>query len=64
MAAKYKETPTDDLIYLLRLMGEVGGNLTRDRKKVVIEAADRLESLDERIAIMTEYGEPGRNDND
>lgn len=47
-------TPTDKLIHKLRLMADAGGVLTRDRIRVVIESADRLEDLDERIAIMTE----------
>lgn len=47
-------TPTDKLVYRLRLMAEAGGMLTRDRIRTVIEAADRLEYLDERVAIMSE----------
>lgn len=35
-------------------MADAGGVLTRDRVKTIIEAADRLEDLDERIAIITE----------
>lgn len=35
-------------------MAESGGMITRDRKRTIIEAADRLEDLDERIAIMAE----------
>lgn len=49
-------TPTDKLIYRLRLMGSSGGMLTRDRVKTIMEAADRLEEYDERISIMTESG--------
>ena len=45
---------TDTLIRKLRLMADVGGMLTRDRIRVVSDAADRLEALDERIAIMSE----------
>ena len=55
-------TPTDTLIHKLRLMADSGGMLTRDRVKVVIESADRLEELDERVAIMMEGNnikEPG-----
>ena len=55
-------TPTDTLIHKLRLMADSGGVLTRDRVKVVIESADRLEELDERVAIMMEGNniqEPG-----
>lgn len=47
-------TPTDKIIYRLRAMAEAGGMLTRDRIRIVIEAADRLEDLDERVAIMME----------
>ena len=47
-------TPVNKLIYRLRLMAGAGGMLTRDRIKTVMEAADRLEEFDERIAIMTE----------
>ena len=47
-------TPTDTIIHRLRLMAGAGGNLTRDRTKTISEAADRLEELDERVAIMME----------
>lgn len=50
-------TPVNKLIHRLRLMAESGGMLTRDRIKTVMEAADRLEEFDERIAIMTESHE-------
>ena len=43
---------TNTLVYRLRLMADSGGMITRDRKKTIIEAADRLEDLDERVAIM------------
>jgi len=49
-----QRTPTGSLVHKLRLMADAGGMLTRDRLKVVIEAADRLEELDERVAIMSE----------
>ena len=45
---------TNKIIYRLRLMADAGGMITRDRKKTIIEAADRLEDLDERVAIMSE----------
>lgn len=45
---------TDQLIKRLRLMGDAGGMLTKDRVNVVLQAADRLEELDERVAIMSE----------
>ena len=35
-------------------MADAGGMLTRNRLKDIIEAADRLEELDERVAIMSE----------
>ena len=47
-------TPTNTLIHRLRLMADAGGVLTRDRIRTIIEAADRLEDLDERVAIMYE----------
>ena len=47
-------TPVNTLIHRLRLMADSGGMLTRDRIKTIIEAADRLEELDERVAIMAE----------
>jgi len=50
-------TPTAKLIHKLRLMADAGGMLTRDRIRALIESADRLEDLDERIAIMTETKE-------
>lgn len=46
--------PTDKIVSRLRLMAGAGGMLTRDRLMTVTLAADRLEELDERIAIMTE----------
>ena len=47
-------TPTVKLIHRLRLMADAGGMLTKDRIRTIIETADRLEDLDERIAIMME----------
>ena len=52
-----QRTPTNKLIHKLRLMADAGGMLTRDRIKTVIESADRMEELDERIAIMSETEE-------
>ena len=46
------------LIHKLRLMADAGGMLTKDRLRVIRESADRLESIDERIAIMTETENP------
>ena len=57
-----RRTPTDTLIHKLRLMADAGGVLTRDRLRVVIEAADRLEEMDERIAIMSEPYDGGPDD--
>lgn len=50
-------TPTNKLIHKLRLMADAGGVLTRDRIRVIMETADRLEDLDERVAIMSECKE-------
>ena len=62
MAKLGNPTPTDKLIHRLRLMADAGGMLTRDRLRTVIEAADRLEDLDERVAIMAEGNKlPGGN---
>ena len=57
-----KPTPTDTLIHRLRLMADAGGMLTRDRIRTVIESADRLEELDERVAIMYEQENGGEQD--
>ena len=57
-------TPTDKLIYRLRLMAGAGGMLTRDRLKTITEAADRLEDYDERIAIMMEGNNMTGGDNE
>ena len=54
MNKKKPRIPTNELIRRLNLMGSVGGMLTRDRIDAVLQAADRLEELDERVAIMTE----------
>ena len=45
---------TDKIVSRLRLMAGTGGMLTRDRLLTCALAADRLEELEERIAIMTE----------
>ena len=49
-----QRTPTETLIHRLRLMADAGGSLSRDRKRTCIEAADRLEELDERLFIRQE----------
>ena len=51
---KKPEIPTLQLIKRLHLMADTGGMLTKDRIEAVRQAADRLETLDERVAIMTE----------
>lgn len=59
-----QRTPTSTLVHKLRLMADAGGVLTRDRIRVVIESADRLEDLDERIAIMSEHSHGGESYNE
>ena len=54
-----QRTPTETLIHKLRLMADAGGMLSRDRIRVLIESADRLEELDERVAIMMEGNNMG-----
>ena len=54
--SKVKPTiPTLQLIRRLRLMADAGGMLSRDRIEAIRQASDRLEELDERVAIMTEH---------
>ena len=57
-------TPITALIHRLRLMADSGGMLTRDRIRTIIESADRLEELDERVAIMSETLTPPDNGGD
>lgn len=58
MAKGYRQpTPTNTLIRRLRLMADTGGMLSRDRIRTISESADRLEELDERVAIMSECRE-------
>ena len=45
---------TGHLVEKLRLMGHIGGILTGDRIRTILLSADRLEKLDERVAIMME----------
>ena len=49
---------TNELIHRLRLMAETGGMLTRDRVRTLVQAADRMEDMQERISIMTEHEVP------
>ena len=53
-----RPTTTNELIHRLRLIADAGGVLTHERIRTIIEAADRLEDMDERIAIMTEHENP------
>ena len=62
MSKVRQQIPTLQLIRRLHLMADTGGMLTRDRIEAVRQAADRLEMLDERIAIMTESIEEGGDD--
>lgn len=57
MSKTHRMIPTIELIRRLRLMADTGGMLTRDRINAIQQAADRLEDLDERVAIMTETEE-------
>ena len=50
--------PTTQLIKRLHLMADTGGMLSRDRIDAIRQAADRLEYLDERLAIMNESSIP------
>lgn len=45
--------PTETMVHRLRLFADAGGMLSRDRRDLVIQAADRLEELDERVTAMT-----------
>lgn len=54
MAKTKPRIPTEQLIRRLRLMASAGGMLTRDRTDAILQASDRLEELDERVAIMSE----------
>ena len=42
-----QRTPTETLSHRLRLMADAGGNLSRDRKRTCIEAADRLSEFED-----------------
>ena len=44
----------DTIVHRLRLMAESGGVITRDRRNVIIEAADMINELYERIQIFSE----------
>lgn len=47
-------TPTDKLVHKLRLMADAGGMLTRDRIRVIIESADRLEASEESYCMFNQ----------
>jgi len=49
-------TRTEDLAHRLRMMAETGGMLTRERRRILMEAAGRLSELDEAVKIMQEHG--------
>lgn len=57
-SAKVKQMQTNDIIQQLRLRAEEIYVKRNADAKLMIAAADRLEELDERIAIMTEPEEP------
>lgn len=44
----------ETIVHRLRLMAESGGVITRDRRNVIIEAADMINELYERIQIFSE----------
>lgn len=58
MAKPKPQIPTSQLVKRLRLMADTGGMLSRDRIDAVRQSADRLEYLDERMAIMNESSIP------
>ena len=49
-------TKTETLVHRLRLMGEAGGMITKDRRRTIMEAAGRLSELDEAVKIMQQHG--------
>ena len=49
-----QRTPTKTLIHRMRLMADAGGVLTRDRIRTIVESADRLEELFEKIAMLAD----------
>lgn len=50
----WERTPTSRLVTTLRNIADAGGSLSPGRIRILIESADRLEELDERVAIMAE----------
>ena len=53
---------TSDISFRLRTWAEAIRNKRKDRYELLCDAADRLDEQEERIAIMTEYGNPSEND--
>ena len=51
---------TNRMIHEIRLMIDSGGALTFERKILLAQVADRLEDLDERVAIMEEGNRRGK----
>ena len=49
-------TKTETLVHRLRLMGEAGGMITKDRRRTIMEAAGRLSELDEAVKITQQHG--------
>lgn len=49
-----QRTPTDTLIHRLRLMADAGGVLTKDRIRTLIEAADRMDELFDKIEQLAD----------
>ena len=43
----------ETIVHRLRLMAESGGVITRDRRNVIIEAADMINELCERVQILS-----------
>lgn len=44
----------ETLVHRLRLMAESGGVITRDRRNVIIEAADMIETQIDQINILSQ----------
>ena len=57
-----KQTSVSSLIFELRLYADSGGCLTRVSvpPDLLVQAADKIEQMEERIAIMTENENKGR----
>ena len=55
---EYRNMTTGEISLRLRTWAETIRNKRQDRYKLLIHAADRLDELDERVAIMTEPSNP------